>query len=1315
MKIPFPTFKRIGVSIVLLSIVSILNAQNLVPNHSFEILTNCPTGFGGSGATIAPPWWSPSFGTPDILNVCSTSGLVDVPDNWGGSQFPLTGEGYAGIYTYFGSNEYREYISVELTQTLSPGEWYYVSFYVSPAEIGCAIVEIGANLTLNIPWLYQIGAYDITPHIESNQGYLNDYNGWTLISGCFKANGTENHITIGNFRSDENTTAEPSCANLYSYYFIDDVSVVAMTADGLPLELGDPVVECFSYEIDPDHDGPFFIWSDGSQGPTLTVTESGVYTLTVTDGCNQGVDSVEVTILGNAPPVELGPANVVICAGEEYTISLDADLETYTWNDGSNDPEYSITTAGTYSVTLDDGCQASTDEINVFILDPPAPFTLGEDAFICSGDEIEIEFDPILGDFLWQDGNTSSFYTIDIGGDYSLTISNICGMQTDDLVISELNVPVVDLGVDTQIICNGMVIQFDIDPAMGEIIWQDGSTSTEYTIDTSGLYSAEVINICGTGADTLLVLLNFPPVLSLGADSTLCPGESITLLADTYYASYLWQDQSTADTFTVTSAGTYAVTVTNECGSSADTINIYATSALLPVNFGPDVNICPGEQIILHASNPNANYLWQDLSTLDSFVVTSPGTYTLLEYNICTMTTDTMIVVINADPPQIDLPAQIDLCEGENLTLDALITGVVYLWNDNSTNQQLLVTTSGTYSLTVSNACGTDVDTTFVLDAGPAPLVELGNDVPFCTGDVLLLTPVSSNVDAWLWQDGSTSPTYTISGAGLVNVAVSNACGNAYDTLQATLLPATPPLDLGADTSLCSGESFVLSINTPSVTIVWPDGSTGANYNVSGSGLVFVAITNSCGSSFDTIQVDALPDIPLLNLGQDQSLCPGEIISVSPGIANVQYLWQDGATGNAYQSTQEETIILTISNDCGVSTDTLEVTESTQGPQLDLGLDIQVCSGESVTIQSGIAGVTYLWQDGSTNPDFTTTQSGVFSLEVNNNCGSATDTIVVDISGVPPTPVLPADTTLCEGMALLLTSTADAETIIEWQNGSSANTFTVTSAGAYTLAESNRCGDAADTLTVAYLDAPDPFTLGPDTTLCPGETLTLFAPSNSYTILWQDGSDQVSIVANQAETYSLQLSNDCGMVMDELVLNYDTRVPQLNLAPTASWCPGDIVTLDATQPFTATYIWSTGATTPSIQILTPGLYTIDVATPCNVVSMDVDVYPGTDCVEPDVHNEIYIPNVFSPNDDGINDVFALSFGSDLQVTAMSGSIFDRWCNLVFSSEENPFQWDGHFAEELLLPGVYVYLIKCTYINGSLVKDKVFSGDVTILK
>jgi len=1294
-----------------------LVAQNLVPNYSFDTLTDCPSDVGYQGPLYAPPWDGPTAGTPDIFNVCATNPIVGVPNNFGGTQEPLTGDGYGGIICHLPTYECREYMMAPLIEPLAGGQWYHVSFYVSLGEnFNCGIEKLGAYFSQSAPYGWYVGVMNVTPQIESNQGFISDEIGWTLISGCFQAQGGEQFITLGTFHSDADTPLDPNCSGGRTYYYLENISVITTDiSDDLPLELGDPVTACPPYVIDPDLSGYYYTWQDGSHGSTFEVTESGMYVLTISDGCNYGVDSIEVTIAGNYPPVDLGPDEAVICYGDTYFISLDPTLSTYVWQDGSTGPEFTITSPGLYSVTLDDGCLSTTDDIMISFFDPPSSFTLGPDDFICPGEVIEYFFDPDLGQFLWQDNSTSSDYTISEGGTYQLVISHMCGSLSDEIEITPLEPPVVEIGPDTMTICNGSVIHLEIEPQSGDILWQDGSTSTDYLIDEPGLYSVTVMNTCGIATDTMEVIVDFPPFVSLGPDTILCPGESITLYAETQNAFFNWQDNSTADSLVVSSAGTYSITATNDCGIAEDTVVIMATATLTPLAFGPDVNICPGEQIILYATNPNANYLWQDASTLDSFIVTNPGTYTLIEYNICSMTTDTMIVIINGDPPQIDLPSAFALCQGDTIILDAAINGVNYLWSDNSQNQQLIVHTPGTYSLTVSNACGTDVDTTIIIDGGPSPAVDLGTDIQLCPGDNILLSPVFSNVDAWQWQDGSTAATYTVSGTGLVHVVVNNSCGSAFDTIQVNILPATPPIDLGADTALCSGESFVLSINTPGITIEWPDGSSGANYNVSGSGLVYASITNSCGSSFDTILVSALPDVPALDLGIDQSLCPGEIISVSPGIANIQYLWQDGSTGNSYQSTQEETIILTISNDCGSSTDTIEVTESTQGPQLDLGQDVQVCAGETVTIQSGISGVNYAWQDGSTDPDFTTTQSGVFILAVNNNCGSATDTIVVDISGVPPTPVLPADTTLCEGITLTLTSTADAETTIEWQNGSSAPTFTVSTAGVYTLSESNRCGDAADTITVAYLDAPDPFTLGADTTLCPGETLMLNAPSTSYAIIWQDGSDETNLVANQAGTYSLQISNECGTESDEFVLDYDTRVPLLNLPPTISWCPGDIVTLDATQPFPAAYSWSTGATSSSIQIVTPGVYIIEVATTCSIVSMDVDVFPGTDCIEADAHNDIYIPNVFSPNGDGINDKFALSFGSDLQVTAMTGSIFDRWGNLVYSSDEIPFEWDGFFADEAMMSGVYAYLIRCTYLEGSVERERVFAGDVTLMK
>lgn len=163
---------------------------------------------------------------------------------------------------------------------------------------------------------------------------------------------------------------EPGCQSGDSYYYFEDVSVVeAEENEEIPLDLGGPVFGCYSYEIDPGIPNVNYLWEDGSLGETLVVTESGTYSLTISENCNYGIDSIEVTIGGFFDPIDLGP-DVLMCTGEEYTITLDPDLSEYEWNDGSNESEYTITATGNYTVTLNDGCLASSDEIFVEVLDP---------------------------------------------------------------------------------------------------------------------------------------------------------------------------------------------------------------------------------------------------------------------------------------------------------------------------------------------------------------------------------------------------------------------------------------------------------------------------------------------------------------------------------------------------------------------------------------------------------------------------------------------------------------------------------------------------------------------------------------------------------------------------------------------------------------------------------------------------------------------------------------------------------------------------------------------------------------------------------
>ncbi|HXR80744.1 MAG TPA: gliding motility-associated C-terminal domain-containing protein, partial [Saprospiraceae bacterium] len=154
------------------------------------------------------------------------------------------------------------------------------------------------------------------------------------------------------------------------------------------------------------------------------------------------------------------------------------------------------------------------------------------------------------------------------------------------------------------------------------------------------------------------------------------------------------------------------------------------------------------------------------------------------------------------------------------------------------------------------------------------------------------------------------------------------------------------------------------------------------------------------------------------------------------------------------------------------------------------------------------------------------------------------------------------------------------------------------------------------------------------------------------------------------------------------------------------------IPLDASQTFIATYLWSTGETTPSIVVSTPGIYSVEVGATCASTNGAVEVIPIEDCGPDD---DLYIPNVFSPNDDNVNDVFTLFTGVDVEVLTIAGTIFDRWGNMIFQSSLVPFVWDGRFHEDKMMPGVYVYVVEVRYKVGENEFERVLAGDVTLIR
>jgi hypothetical protein len=227
---------RIVLSMWLLGVCSLSNAQELVPNGNFNYSNACQPGSLMNGF-MAEPWvqWSSS---PDFYHPCKQEDY-SVPNSFGGGGNPFGGEGYVGIVNYVSSFLAREFISVELNASLESEIDYHIEFHISMMDSAWfATKNIGTLFTVNLPPLYQADLLDLEPQVKyQGADFLSNKIGWTKVEGRFTAQGGERYLTIGNFDTDEETDTlfipgggiPPSHSEVFwsqAHYYIDGVSVI---------------------------------------------------------------------------------------------------------------------------------------------------------------------------------------------------------------------------------------------------------------------------------------------------------------------------------------------------------------------------------------------------------------------------------------------------------------------------------------------------------------------------------------------------------------------------------------------------------------------------------------------------------------------------------------------------------------------------------------------------------------------------------------------------------------------------------------------------------------------------------------------------------------------------------------------------------------------------------------------------------------------------------------------------------------------------------------------------------------------------------
>lgn len=290
----------------------------------------------------------------------------------------------------------------------------------------------------------------------------------------------------------------------------------------------------------------------------------------------------------------------------------------------------------------------------------------------------------------------------------------------------------------------------------------------------------------------------------------------------------------------------------------------------------------------------------------------------------------------------------------------------------------------------MSNACGSATDTIHVAVASP-PNFTLGNDTTLCAGNALLLNSGIAGAN-YLWQNGSSSPTFNVTQAGTYWVKVTQNC-SSVDTIHVLFNPL-PNVNLGPHMTICYGDTLMLNAASSNATYEWQDHSTNSTYKASHSGNYWVNVTSNFCTASDTVNLTVNPYF-VVNIGADTELCEGDTLRLQTNNSNATYLWQDNSTLDYYDATVTGTYNVDVTiNNCTQS-DTAIITFH-PNPHVDLGPDLSLCKNESIQLDAYTNGATYTWQDNSHKSTYLVTQKGLYEVEVMvNNC-SAKDAVNID-------------------------------------------------------------------------------------------------------------------------------------------------------------------------------------------------------------------------------------------------------------------------------------------------------------------------------
>jgi hypothetical protein len=802
------------------------------------------------------------------------------------------------------------------------------------------------------------------------------------------------------------------------------------------------------------------------------------------------------------------------------------------------------------------------------------------------------------------------------------------------------------------------------------------SSSDAVTVD---FYLQPVAN-AGVVADQCDLDLTFAAVASAGSGTWTYTGPGNALFTPSINAA--------TATVTVDLNGSYDFTWTEDNGGCTDANTVSVNFNALPVvSFtGLAANYCVDEAILVPLTGtPSGGVFSGSAVAGTNFIPFAAGvgsttvTYTYTDVNGCS-DSETQTVSVNGIPVASFTGLSAEYCadDATPIILVGTPTGGIFSGSGVSADE-FVASAAGvgqhtiTYEFTDPLGCAGISEQ--VVTVNPLPVVSFTGLAPSYCLDVALVTLIGQPTGGTFSGVGISGNTFSPINAGVGTHTIdysytdANGCTNSVSQDVVVNELPQPVITPAGPIALCEGSSITLDAGAGYALYEWNTGQNGQSLFVDQAGSYRVSVTSAdgCQAISQTVVVSVSP-LPVVDLGQDQTICTGSFLTLDAGNAGADFVWSNlevtqqiivGAAGS-YEVT------VTDANGCS-SSDVVSVSVSSLlNPVITANGPTTFCQGETLTLNGGTGYSTYLWSNGQQSQLINVTTGGTFDLTVTDAFGcTGTATILTTVNQLPNAVIVPSGSTnLCQGSNVTL-SVSNTFGSYEWlPTGAITPSILVSTAGTYTVTVTdpvNGCSatSAAVIVTQSQSVTPTIVANGP-VEFCAGDNVVLSVePLGAFTsYLWTSGSSSTqSITVTASGSYGVQVLDVNGCLNNTLVSN-PVVVTVWNPQPQVVQNGANLEVING--PF-ATYQWFRngnpipGATT---SIYTPTLSgNIEVLVSdengCEATSSNIEFTVGIDDVQ-----EAYGLNIY-PNPNSGQFTIEADLGVHTEVTVIVKDMMGR--------------------------------------------------------